>query len=85
MAVFVDLLVIMFMIGLTVNYSILLLSVVRLFKFIRKNKYARAFFFLAIAIISIIYINLGLQMLMFYWGSVTSDIEIYLGQLYIDF
>ena len=60
---------IVFTVGLVFNYGVLTISIGRLIVFLSNNTLLRLAGFVALAVFSILYLNLIVRMMIFYWGA----------------
>ena len=69
MTILVDVLVILFLIGLVINFVILLISMIRLIRFLVKQQWLRLTAFSFLAPLSILFTNECLQIMAYLWGT----------------
>ena len=69
MAIAVNIIILLILIGLLMTYAVQLISIVKLFNFVTRSKWVRGFLYFMLVPFSVLYINENFHMMMYYWGS----------------
>ena len=76
MTKYLNVMIISFTVGIMFNFSILLLSIVRVINFVTRKTALRAFSYTFALVYSILYLNKSVQMMAYYWGMTAYDLSL---------